>query len=317
MSKMIDNMLFLARAEHADHAIERKNCWLQTNSGAWRSISKVSPTSATSASSGVVTAACGPIRCCCAARSPICWRMPCVTQIRNGDLDRGGAKADGTTLYVENRGPTIEPHHLERLFDRFYRADASRHRSSESSGLGLSIVRSIMILHGGTWHASSNASVTRFTLAFPRQGDREQVRASTETGRSSSDRVRPNPVIRRRHSRRRTRRDAPIKTATSNSRIAGSRRPLTSATRSWRARGAGARFSPFSGRSWGIDNRSTQVHACDSRSGPVRRLHADVKTKRAKLSATKRTSHQRTLPESRSSRAYVSSPPPASSQKAA
>jgi two-component system heavy metal sensor histidine kinase CusS len=79
--------------------------------------------------------------------------------------------SDGTALYVENRGPTIEPPHLERLFDRFYRTDASRHRSSESSGLGLSIVRSIMLLHGGAWHAASKASVTRFTLVFPRQGD--------------------------------------------------------------------------------------------------------------------------------------------------
>ena len=85
---------------------------------------------------------------------------------------------DGTTVYVENRGPQIEPHHLERLFDRFYRADPSRHRSSESSGLGLSIVRSIMLLHGGTWHAASNAGATRFTLVFPRQGERGRVRLS-------------------------------------------------------------------------------------------------------------------------------------------
>jgi two-component system heavy metal sensor histidine kinase CusS len=76
---------------------------------------------------------------------------------------------DGTALYVENRGPTIDPYHLERIFDRFYRVDASRHRSSESSGLGLSIVRSIMSLHGGTWHASSRNGVTRFTLVFPRR----------------------------------------------------------------------------------------------------------------------------------------------------
>jgi len=41
-----------------------------------------------------------------------------------------------TTLHVENRGPTIEPHHLERIFDRFYRADPSRHRSSEPADSG-------------------------------------------------------------------------------------------------------------------------------------------------------------------------------------
>ncbi len=79
-------------------------------------------------------------------------------------------RRDGTAISVENRGPTIEPHHLERLFDRFYRADASRQRSSESSGLGLSIVRSIMSLHGGTCRAASSEGVTRFTLIFPRDG---------------------------------------------------------------------------------------------------------------------------------------------------
>lgn len=100
--------------------------------------------------------------------------------------------ADRTTIHVENRGPTIEPHHLERIFDRFYRADASRHRSSESSGLGLSIVRSIMSLHGGTWHASSSNGVTRFTLVFPRHepartGSRSSsVSASAATMESDS-----------------------------------------------------------------------------------------------------------------------------------
>jgi two-component system heavy metal sensor histidine kinase CusS len=70
---------------------------------------------------------------------------------------------------VENRGPVIEERHLARLFDRFYRADASRRGSSDASGLGLSIVRSIMLLHQGSWTAASSDGTTRFTLFFPRQ----------------------------------------------------------------------------------------------------------------------------------------------------
>jgi two-component system heavy metal sensor histidine kinase CusS len=73
----------------------------------------------------------------------------------------------GSTFTVENQGPMIASSHLERIFDRFYRADAARTNSSSSSGLGLSIVRSIMSLHQGSWRASSEGGVTRFTLFFP------------------------------------------------------------------------------------------------------------------------------------------------------
>ncbi|WP_395408112.1 ATP-binding protein [Pseudoduganella sp. UC29_106] len=80
---------------------------------------------------------------------------------------RAEQTSEGTTFTVENRGPTIAPAHLERIFDRFYRADASRTGSAESSGLGLSIVRSIMSLHQGSWRAFSESGVTRFEIFFP------------------------------------------------------------------------------------------------------------------------------------------------------
>jgi len=56
---------------------------------------------------------------------------------------------DGTTLAIENTGDPIPPEHLNRLFDRFYRADPSRHRTGEGAGLGLAITRSIIRAHGG------------------------------------------------------------------------------------------------------------------------------------------------------------------------
>jgi two-component system, OmpR family, heavy metal sensor histidine kinase CusS len=171
MSKMIDNMLFLARTEDADHAIERKELALaeefERMEGYFEGL-------ADERNVGLVWRGDGRVWA-----DPLLLRRALANLLANAVryADPGTAIStvaeqgpDGTTLYVENRGPTIEPHHLERLFDRFYRADASRHRSSESSGLGLSIVRSIMSLHGGTWHAASSAGVTRFTLVFPRQG---------------------------------------------------------------------------------------------------------------------------------------------------
>ncbi|MDP2826259.1 MAG: ATP-binding protein, partial [Sulfuritalea sp.] len=54
-----------------------------------------------------------------------------------------------TTLAIENSGEPIPPQHLARIFDRFYRADPSRHRSDEGAGLGLAITRSIIRAHGG------------------------------------------------------------------------------------------------------------------------------------------------------------------------
>jgi signal transduction histidine kinase len=51
---------------------------------------------------------------------------------------------------VEDEGATgISPEHLPHVFDRFYKADASRVGVSGGSGLGLSIVKAIVERHGG------------------------------------------------------------------------------------------------------------------------------------------------------------------------
>jgi two-component system heavy metal sensor histidine kinase CusS len=73
----------------------------------------------------------------------------------------------GVDVSVENPGKGIEPEHLDKLFDRFYRVDRSRSDSASSTGLGLSIVKSIMELHGGSVSVRSHAGVTCFTLHFP------------------------------------------------------------------------------------------------------------------------------------------------------
>ncbi|WP_449427614.1 heavy metal sensor histidine kinase [Rhodanobacter umsongensis] len=75
----------------------------------------------------------------------------------------------GVYVTVENPGPGIDPEHLDKLFDRFYRIDRSRSDSAKSTGLGLSIVKSIMELHGGDVIVESHSNATtRFTLLFPR-----------------------------------------------------------------------------------------------------------------------------------------------------
>ena len=76
------------------------------------------------------------------------------------------AISDGVQVSVINPGPPISPQHLGRIFDRFYRAEPAREHSSDSSGLGLAIVKSIMDLHGGRATVRSEGGVTSFTLSF-------------------------------------------------------------------------------------------------------------------------------------------------------
>ncbi|NMO15984.1 heavy metal sensor histidine kinase [Pyxidicoccus fallax] len=56
---------------------------------------------------------------------------------------------------VTNPGAPIPEPHLERLFDRFYRADGARRNSRDNHGLGLSIVKAVAKMHGGTVFATS------------------------------------------------------------------------------------------------------------------------------------------------------------------
>ncbi|EJZ55923.1 heavy metal sensor kinase [Pseudomonas fluorescens R124] len=69
-------------------------------------------------------------------------------------------------LQVHNHGPVIAPEHLGKLFDRFYRVDPSRAQPGDSGGLGLAIVQSIMQLHGGRVRVSSDVTGTVFELGF-------------------------------------------------------------------------------------------------------------------------------------------------------
>lgn len=68
---------------------------------------------------------------------------------------------------VENPGTPIAPEHLPRLFDRFYRVDPSRQRKGEGSGIGLAIVKSIVVAHKGTVAVTSDVRGTRFVIILP------------------------------------------------------------------------------------------------------------------------------------------------------
>jgi two-component system, OmpR family, heavy metal sensor histidine kinase CusS len=87
---------------------------------------------------------------------------------------RGGAinvrvevESDGAVrVSVENDGDGIAAEHLTRLFDRFYRVDPSRQRSTDGAGLGLAITKSIVAAHNATVQAFSVGGLTRFEILF-------------------------------------------------------------------------------------------------------------------------------------------------------
>ena len=69
---------------------------------------------------------------------------------------------------VEDTGPGIPPEALGHVFDRFYRVDGARQRTSGGSGLGLAICREIARAHGGrVWVQSTPGSGSAFSVALP------------------------------------------------------------------------------------------------------------------------------------------------------
>jgi two-component system phosphate regulon sensor histidine kinase PhoR len=81
-------------------------------------------------------------------------------------------------IEVRDSGPGIEPADLERVFQRFYKADDSR--SQAGTGLGLAIVKHLVLAQGGTVEASSGGDGAVFTV---RLAQPPEVEAQAAPGR--------------------------------------------------------------------------------------------------------------------------------------
>lgn len=170
LSRMIDSLLFLARAESTENSIKKLRF------SALQEIEAVCEFhDAVAEERGVVVTCQGEAF----VHADATLFRRAISNLLSNALQytpRGGKIAisvkqsaeEWVEVSVSDTGPGIEPEHLPKIFDRFYRADRSRAQHPEGTGLGLAIVKSIMELHGGTVTIQSEPTQgTTVTLKFP------------------------------------------------------------------------------------------------------------------------------------------------------
>lgn len=181
LSRMIENVLFLARAEHPQFVTNMRAFDVTEELGRiaayFEGLAEEAGSVLTVTGDGHLSADLDLFR---RAVSNLLANALRYTP-RGGQIVLEAAEsADALRVTVANQGPRIEAAHLERIFDRFYRADPSRSSQpqaagdSGSAGLGLAIVRTVMELHGGTVHAESDETGTRFILTFAHRQHRHE-----------------------------------------------------------------------------------------------------------------------------------------------
>jgi two-component system phosphate regulon sensor histidine kinase PhoR len=105
------------------------------------------------------------------------------------------ATEQGATFTVADTGIGIQPEHIPRLTERFYRVDRSRSRETGGTGLGLAIVKHALTRHDATLEIESTPGAgSRFIARFPARRitpsttDMTPVAASSAVARGSEAR---------------------------------------------------------------------------------------------------------------------------------
>lgn len=170
LARMIDSLLFIARADHAQTRLELKPLEARGEiqavldfheaeaaehevqlSGHGDATIHADPTLLRRALSNLISNA--------LAHTPAGGHIRVSAEKGSGD---------SVNLSVADDGKGIPPEHLPRVFDRFYRVDPARSRHTTGTGLGLAIVRSIAELHDGAASIESQPTKgTVVTMRFP------------------------------------------------------------------------------------------------------------------------------------------------------
>src|SRR5437879_69733 len=169
LSRIVDNLLFVARVDAAREPIARKRF------DARKAVEKIAAFYQTIADDRHVTISCigdGQIYA-----DPDLFERAVGNLLdnalrftpENGSIQITLSDHDADfEVAVSDTGCGIAPEHLPRVFDRFYRAESSR--GSDGAGLGLALVKSIVDLHGGSATIQSQVGHgTTVTLQFPKQ----------------------------------------------------------------------------------------------------------------------------------------------------
>ncbi|KWF09091.1 heavy metal sensor histidine kinase [Burkholderia pseudomultivorans] len=171
LARMIDNVLFLARAEHPGFVTHQRafdvHRELERIAGYFEGLADEAGSTLSVVGHGELTANLELFR---RAVSNLLANALRYTPAGGVITMRVDETADTVRVAVENPGEPIDPALLPRIFDRFVRGDPARSGGAPggTAGLGLAIVRSVMELHGGTARAESDATGTRFILTFVR-----------------------------------------------------------------------------------------------------------------------------------------------------
>ncbi len=167
LSRIVDNLLFVARVDAASEPIARKQfdaraavekiaAFYQTVADDHHVAVRCSGDGQIYADPDLFERALGNLLDNALRFTPDNGAIQIVLSERNADFE----------VAVSDNGRGIDPEHLPRVFDRFYRAESSR--GSDGAGLGLALVKSIVDLHVGSAIIESNVgSGTTVKLIFP------------------------------------------------------------------------------------------------------------------------------------------------------
>ncbi len=112
--------------------------------------------------------------------------------LAHADARDGAPGGPVGVIEVRDHGPGIDPEHAARVFERFYRVDASRGRSSGGAGLGMAIVAAIVDAHDGHVRLSATpggGTTVRVEIpaARPRPGPGGSTHESPDPQRAATD----------------------------------------------------------------------------------------------------------------------------------
>jgi len=185
LTRIVDDLFLLARADAGHLVVQRSAVYLEdVVDGAVRGVRQLADSRGVSVQLGELVEA--PLRGDADLLGRIVLNL-LDNAIKHappgGSVMVGMARRDDTvTVSVVDSGPGIPAEAVDRLFERFFRAEASRPRhedgGSGGAGLGLAIARRIAEAHGGRLElVSSKPGHTEFRLTLPVESSVEAVRA--------------------------------------------------------------------------------------------------------------------------------------------